>query len=219
MAVNDIYMITDQQRLYGQQVLNVYFYTQSVAFSPTAPTIAENLASAFLGQVIPDILAVQTGDLVHTGIVVRNLFNASDQFELPISLPGTDAGAASDTISGFEAIGFELAGSNAAVRNGQKRIAGLAGSAVTDGVITSAGHITLLNTLCAALEDPILDPTTMTVDTWFPCVVKRVRSGAPGSYEYRLPENLAESVISLVVDVLFDVIITSQVSRKIGIGA
>lgn len=218
MALDDVYEIVDVQSLYGQEVLNVYYYQQDILFLPVFPTIAQSLADRFQAEILPSLLACQTGDILHTAIRVRNLFDDSDAYEKPVSAPGTGWAASSSTVPAFTSIGVTLAGDNAAVRDGAKRIAGTLNTP-TDGIITDATLLGALNTLMTELEDWITDGGGVPTDIWKPVVVKRVRSGAPGAYEYRLPENLAETVLSNVVDALYALVMTTQISRKIGVGA
>jgi len=47
-----------------------------------------------------------------------------------------------------------------------------------------------------------------------PVVVKRVRSGTPGNYTYRLPETQLEAVYGYITATVVSAIVTSQDTRK-----
>ena len=220
MAVGDIYELTDVQKLFDQQVLNVYFYQQVTAVIPISPTpnVAAVMADEFANSALfTAIRSVQSTALEHQGIYVRNLFDSSDQYDLLGSWFGTSGGAAAITTT-FDAVGFRENSNNGSVRDGAKRLAGLEDGTQTDGVIVGAGTLTALAGIANEMEASIFAGVILPIATWEPVVVKRVRSGTPGNYEYRLPENSGELIFGKIIEVLFNVLITSQVSRKVGVG-
>lgn len=208
MAFNDKYELVDVQNLAGQEVLNVYFYENN-ELSGTAT--AQDLIDSFVGQVLPEIAATQTDNILHTEIRVRNLFDASDNANEAISVPGDRA--VGDYVSTFNAIGFRLVQDNGAVKNGAKRFAGYHESDSADGVITDPAMVALLTTLAAALTGTL---DVGIIATWLPVIIKRILV-SPG--EYRLPTNDGETVFGAITDAVFNPLVTSQVSRKIGVGA
>lgn len=215
-TIGDVYELVDVQALRGQQVLNVYFYQVRETFVTTRPTIAEVLANNWTGQILPDLTAVQTEDLVHTSVRVRNLYNAADTFELLMSAAGDDS---NPTDSNFDAYPFQMQGETHAVRKGAKRIAGVSDGANADGIVTDPATLALLDSIATSMSAPVQVGTLILTDTFFPVLVKRVRSGVAGAYEYRLPETSGEGVVTTIINVLFDVLISTQNSRKIGRGA
>jgi hypothetical protein len=219
MALNDVYEITDIQTLRGQEVVNVYHYHQVLAFVPLFPTTAMVLAAEWMTQVLPAIREIQAGELVHTFLRVKNLFNAADSYEEAISLPGTwSLGADQDTMPTFNALAFQLNGDNAAVKDGSKRFAGLPETFANDGIVEGLASINYSNALSLALEKSVTVGLVIEDPVFTPVIVKRVRSGSPGNYTYRLPENQLESVLSAVIVAVWNALITSQISRKIGVG-
>jgi len=210
VANNDIWEVIDVQEMDGQEILNVYFYRSDNVGDVGGD--AEALASEFVDGVIQFVTPFQNAALVHTEVRVRNLFNPADTFELPISRPG-ETGLAADHLPVFTAIPFRLAHGNGAVKPGSKRIAGISEDAQVDGVITASGYLTFL----AGAADAMLDalPHVSLIDVWYPVVVKRILDGG----SYRLPENSGEAVFGVLLDVLFDVLLSSQTSRKIGVGS
>lgn len=208
MALNDVYEVIDVQQYDGQKMLNVYFYQQRAPL--LAGNIPQQLADTFETNVIPVVALMQTGDVLHTEIRVRNLFNESEAALSPISIAGTSS--AEDTAAPFVAVGFRLRQDNASLRNGAKRIGGAGDTFDSDGVISSGGAVAAAIAVGAAM---ILGLDVGVVsDAFLPVIVKRLLDGG----NYRLPENSGESVIGTVVDALFNANTTSQVSRKIGRG-
>lgn len=207
-VVGDIFEVVDTQEMLGQQCLNVYFYrAQGVSVTDNDSAA---MAAAFIEHVLPDIVQVQTPDVVHTSIRVRNLFDDTDAHEELISEPGVSGTNSEGT---FNAFGFRLVGDNAAVRPGAKRIAGVNNDATTDGVVTDTGSLSALNDLATTLATEIAWGL-LEAELGAPVIVGRILAGG----EYRLPANQGEAIYSLVTDALFNPRVTSQVSRKVGVG-
>jgi hypothetical protein len=206
-ATGDVFQLVDEQVQAGQQILNVYFYKQAATTSGNG---AEQLVTSWIDQFLNNVLAFQSDDVTHLSVSAKNLFNDTEAYTELISSPGVGA---SNVLPTFNAVGFRLIGDNAAVRDGQKRFAGLDESAVQDGVITSSGYVTLLDGLAEALTLGLL--VGLAPDVFVPVVVKRILDGTT----YRLPENSGEAVLSNVLDALWNPEVTSQTSRKIGRGA
>lgn len=217
MAAGDIYELTLHQLDRGQVVENVFFYDQELEFVTTNPTKAQVLAENWVDQILPQVSAVQPAEVRTTGVTVKNLFNVSDGYDLALSIPG---GYATDREleSTFNAIGFKLNGDNPAVKNGAKRIGGVFEDYVNDGVITGADLITKCNALADKFEAYVTVGTIIMDNVFAPVIIKRIRSGTPGNYTYRLPETRLETTVSKVVVALFNAVVTSQISRKIGLG-
>lgn len=119
----------------------------------------------------------------------------------------------------FSAVSFDLNGDNPAVKNGKKRFAGLNEGQQVDGVITESSTITRLGQLADALETPVTVGTVIQNNVFIHVIVKRIRSGGPGAYTYRLPDNALEATLSAVIVAAFNALITTQISRKIGVGS
>lgn len=207
MAFGDVYELTDKALLAGQDCINVFFYRQN---NLAVTVTAQDLIDSYVGQVLPALKGTQSGHLTHTEISCRNLFNDSDRAVQAISQVGTAPNA--EYHSNFDAVGWSLVQDNGSIKNGAKRVAGLPEAYSTDGVIDSATYIALLSTLSAALTGT-LDFGVLA--TWLPVIVKRILVAAG---KYRLPENSGETVYGSITDAVFNPIVTSQVSRKIGVG-
>jgi len=209
MANLDVYELVDIQEQSGQQVLNVYFYQWNNTLA--VPT-AQDLIDAFQSTVQTSLKQIQDSVVTHTGVRCRNLFDESDQAEEAQSTPGSWASGAGDNLPIHDAFGFKLIQNNGALRDGAKRFAGIVEAVVTGGVITDATYITGLATLAASLIDTL---SFGIFEGFFPVIVGRILDGG----DYRLPANLGEAVLGLVVDSEYVPTLTSQVSRKIGVGA
>lgn len=208
MANLDVYQVVDKSLLDGQECLNVFFYqARNVLGAPDAI----DMADAYEGQLLPAVLGIQTSDVLHTEIRVTNLFNPSDVHVRAISEPGLLSGA-DDKLPIFSAVGFRLVGDNGAVRNGSKRFVGVTEPTQTDGVITQAGYLAALDALATAISETLLFGV---IEQFVPVIVGRLLVGGA----YVLPDNLGDTVLSSVVDAIFSTLITSQVSRKIGVGS
>jgi len=207
-SVGDVYEVVDHSQQEGQEVLNVYFYRLD---TPVVGNAAEMAVASYIDVVLPDVLDAQSVNVVHTEVSARNLFDAGETWSELISEPGISAG---DALPIFNAVAYRLIGSNSAVRDGQKRYAGLYEGAVTDGVIDDTGFLAVLATLAVTLATGL--PIGLDIDALIPVIVGRILV-SPGSY--RLPNNAGEAVLSEIVDALFNVEVTSQTSRKIGSGS
>jgi hypothetical protein len=216
MATGDVYEVIDVQTQEGQQILNVYFYYQALPLVPLSGTIAQALAEDWADLFIPLLVDFQVDTLVHEEVRCRNLF---DEDDVGITITG-DAGSneTSEALPTFLAVGMKFNHDKPSVRPGGKRLPGLYEVIQDEGVIV-AGAVGKLDDLAEALAEPLPAGILIPVDTMYPCVVKRVREGDPGEYEYRLPEATGELIFGTVIEVLWDLLITSQVSRKIGVGA
>ena len=209
MASGDIYELVDAQTMEGQEILNVYYYRQ--AAPALVGNIPEQLADAYEGQVLADVAHIQTPQLLHRELRVKNLFNVAENHTSVISEPGTWT-TSLDTEATFDAVGFRLVQDNGAVRNGAKRFGGIPEDADTNGIVTDTAFITALLAAGAALILG-LDSGIVT-NAFLPVIVKRILDGTI----YRLPENSGEAVYGNVTDALYNANTTSQVSRKIGRG-
>lgn len=120
MATGNLYTITDVQTLQSQQVLNVYVYKQLA--EPSAGTSIASLVNAFIEFVAYRVQNLQTAEVHHEGLYVINLDNPDEFALIPIADDGNVSG---ETLPPFAAWAFRLNRTSRAVRNGQKRIAGI----------------------------------------------------------------------------------------------
>lgn len=216
MATGDVYEVTHRGTMSNQAVNNVYFYQQRAAFVPSSGTIAQALADAWGEILIPEVLAIASSDYRSDSVDVRNLFDPTDQGQYVDGSLGS-GGTTMDSLPVHDAWGLQLKHDYAGMRPGGKRYAGVPESSQVDGIPTS-GMITALNSFGEALAAPIQGGLIITDNIMFPVVVKRVRTGSPGAYTYRLPENSGELIVGTIIEVLVRLLVTTQNSRKIGVG-
>lgn len=216
MAVGDVYEVTDVQEMQGQQCLNVYFYRQAAAFVPLEGTIAQALADEWNEAVLPAIVNTQANEVLHVETRVRNLFNPLDAGAAISGVNGAFE-SLSEAMTSFDAYGMTLMHDNPTIRPGGKRLAGVPESGQVNGVPTPTA-IGFLETAADALAAPITGGLIIADNIMFPVVVKRIREGVDPDFTYRLPETVGELVYGTLLEVLVKLLVTSQVSRKFGIG-
>jgi hypothetical protein len=207
LGYQDVFQIIDRQELYGQTMLNVYFYQDNVLGSTRD---AEIMLNSFEGQLLPTVLAFQSPAVLHTTLECQNLFVPADREVRTISEPGLIGGG--DDQPSFNALGVAMTQDNGAVKNGAKRVGGIADSAQANGVFSAGGYVTLFNAYCDELAEVLLDGI---IPVFLPVIVKRLLLPGGG---YELPDTLAEAVIGVVTEAVFNPRVTSQVSRKVGVG-
>lgn len=215
-TLGDIYELTDKQTFRGQEVFNVYFYEVDETFVTTEATIAKVLGDNWIDQILPDIIGCHSAEVVHTQVSVRNLYDVADSYVTDISVAGLDTG--SDVLPNFSAYPFQLAGETTAVKKGAKRIAGVPETAQTNGVVTDTSVLTALANAGDAMSRAVQVGLVIMSDVFFPVLVKRERDGVSGAYTYKLPHTRGAGVTTRIVSALFNVLVSSQVSRKIGVG-
>ena len=204
---SELYELTDTSVYMGQICKNVYFFQSS-------PTLgsgfdASDLVDAFLSDLLPTILFPQPNDLIHTNVTARSLFDESNRDDRAVSEPGERSAA--EALPVYEAFGLRLTQDNGAIKNGGKRYAGVQEGDQNDGVITNATTLGWLDDLADALAQVL---TVGISNIFFPVVVGRILDGD----DYRLPADLGESVVGNIIDAVLNILLTSQVSRKIGVG-
>lgn len=203
----NVYQVVDEYTNLGQNCSNVYFYQIGTGLV----TDIEELLPLFVEQVLPDIQAVQQSGVVHTRVSIRNIFNTAEYAEELMSEAGTlpDTG---EPLPPFVAGSFTLARESPTTRSGKKRYA-MGGEGYTNAGFWIGGILTPAGNLATQLGQVL---TLGLVQTLFPVVVKRILV-SPG--KYRLPETMAEATVNGVVAGLFSSLVTTQNSRKVGVGS
>lgn len=210
--VNACCSITLTQSLASQKCVNVWFFRGSNALTPFPPLASVGLA--FQSSYLPFINNVQSIDVLNQYLTV-SLFNLTgEQFILPLTGGGARGTSPADTLPSFCAVGYTFGAETNITRPGGKRIAGLLESDQTDGMLALGGF----TSTCQNLADKMNDPLTVLGETLWPVIVKRVRSGSSPNYEYRLPNNLAESNYNDILICDLNPSVRSQVSRRLGSG-
>lgn len=201
MALVDIFQLTDFQRLpSGETIQNVYFYRRIGATGTS-----QDLVGAFIADLRPEILAVQSQDLVHYLTRAICLGTFADFYEIgEAGIVGTQG---SGVRNEWDAYAYTLRPESRTVRPGSKRIGGVneADGNYTNGVVTNAAMLIALNALRAKLAVALSGVD----DDYQPVIIKRVLDAG----NYRLPINNGELVAVDVANVLFNSKISHQVSR------
>lgn len=218
MPVGDIYEVEMRYNTPGSVCRAVFHYSYELTAIPFGGTLSQLLAEKFAAQKASAILAPCGVNVGVTSILARNLFDPTDFYENFATNSGSQGTSSSEYLPPFVAFGFQYSGDRRDVRQGSKRLAGvletnsIAGYA--SGALTSA-----LDAARLAMRSPVTAGDVIPANTWFPVIVKRVKETDPtGNVIYRLPENTGETVIAHVLDVFYKMLLTSQVSRKIGRG-
>lgn len=203
----NVYRIVDDYTVLGQECSNVYFYQIGSGLF----TAIEELLPLYIEQVLPDLLALQQPEVVHTRVSIQNIFNLVEYAEELMNEEGTNT-IDGEPLPPFVAASFTLLRETPATRSGKKRYY-IASEDSTDSGFWTGDIIALGNTLATQLQAPL---TIGLIQTLFPVIVKRIEE-APD--EYRLPETMAEATVNGVEDAFFSLLVTTQNSRKIGVGS
>jgi len=139
------YEILDGQELFGQDVLNVYYYKQVLGSGGTAA----DLKAAYQGYMYPVLQAVQSVGLAHVAIAVRNLDDPTD-FVIELVFPQVLGTVTGDSMPPFVAWAFRMNRTQLNVRNGWKRIGGVP-EAGQNGGIPIAGYTPLLDDVAVTM--------------------------------------------------------------------
>ena len=183
MTIGDRYEIIDLQLLQSVGCLNVYYYKHITGVGGDAV----DLVSAFNFYVYPSILDIQTNNLTHVSLAVRNVDDPTDWVLLP-RVPPDPGLYMSDTDYRFVAASYMLHRQTLDVRNGWKRYAGVPDSGVEDGVPITA-YLTNLNALAAVLDDDI---TGVAGGVYEPRIMRKVDDPILGLTYTDFPMGVAE---------------------------
>lgn len=195
LATGDHYEIIDVQSLAGQEVLNVYVY-QAIGADATAVAVGE----VFLNATDLPLASVQSTEIQHIALTVNNLNDLADFASVPNAYIGN---VVSDSLPAFTNYALRYVRTTRAVRNGQKRIAGVPESAQNQGQLSPSALIAL-NTLATALFGPIVSVTPAV--TLIPKI-------------WRRPKGIVPQAFFDVASIFANPNITSQLTRKFGVGA
>ncbi len=165
MPAGDLYLLQDFQDYAGGAVdiINAYAYRQT-----SGAGVALDLANAFEAQLLPDIVAAQSAVMRHHRADVINLDDPAD-FDSSAYAGSPVGSRGGDGLPAFVAYAFKYVRTTRAVRNGQKRIPGVAEPDQANGVVVG-GITTLLGALETALESTLTDGSG---NVWTPRIYRR----------------------------------------------
>lgn len=209
-VVGDIFKIIVKGRIRGQAFLNVFFYELD---SGTMTAVGAGLD--FDARMMDDLSDIVPTEFEYEAIDIENLFDPTDFTTLAPSI--ANGQWIGDDLGNFTAARFDFPSSNKAIRSGGKRIGPVPEDIATDGVIDNGAYLLELNSLAVAMLASLDNGTGVAG----PVVVKRIREVDPvtGDVTYRLPQNQGEAVTYPVDVVLPNTQLTTQNSRKAGVGA
>jgi|SRR5579872_364331 len=148
-AVGDIYRVDMKTNLLGQECHNIFWY-QATGGLPSSVDLNAGLIDT--GGVFFSIQDVVSAEVQFLEFDTQDV-NSSTDFDTE-SLVGNTGHRSGDCLPPFVAYTFKYVRASRAVRNGSKRIPGVAESDQVNGVPTSA-ELTLLTTLAGVLSAPI----------------------------------------------------------------
>jgi hypothetical protein len=205
-TLDQIYLLTHLMTYKGQEIMNVYFYNHTSGAGGSGI-----LCAGFDDQMMPLLRAVQSADIYHKQISAYSLGDLSDFANL--SLAGTGDYEV-EALPPTDALGFTYKVNTRAVRPGSKRICGIPETVTTSGEILDPTYLGKVE----ALRLQMVDDVTGIADAFSPVIVKRIKTPIAGTvplqYNYRLPAVGDTLTLGGVTDVLFNVFVTTQVSRK-----
>lgn len=148
----------------GQGMINRYHYAEAVAGVGTA----ESLCEAFVDQVLPKILNVQSVDCQSLSVSAKNLsFISNDVYT--VGLENTFGLRTGDGMPPHDSMTFQLLVSTQETRMGRKAYGGVPESDFLQG--QSFGNTTTrLGELASAISGVLTD--ALIVPFWFPCVIR-----------------------------------------------
>jgi hypothetical protein len=221
-----IYEVVSVQTLFGQQVINRWNYVS--AGTPAAVSGSFALAAAFgavpsgtppvmpTDTVFDYMREIQSDDLKHNEVVVKNLYSATDFYTIPF----TDlAGKASEgSTTPFMAYGLRTNRTRLDINRGQKRIAGLPETVFADGGLIVPSIVIALNNLAVAMSDTISYDDEGNVITFTPVILGRdpVPVNSKGKKTYPLYSTESAQLSHVMQSIIWSGYpeVRSQVSRQ-----
>lgn len=178
MIVGEIYQIRDYQTwsaLTANPYLNVYHYQVATG----DPSVGANaVVNAFIVNMLPALIGIQSDQMYHNLIEVINLDNPADfDSGVPTTLQGTGT-RAGNSLPASDAWSFIYNRATRAVRNGWKRIGRVAESDQVNG-FAEVAFVPALNVTAAAMGAPL----SVGIGTIVPRIV-RVTGPTGGPFTY-----------------------------------
>lgn len=173
MAIGDLYEVKFRQTwgAAGKNLLNVFHYRQTFGDGG-----AEELATAtnfYLSSKIAMCLSTQVKILWWE---IINLDNPADYGIFDVS--ANEGVIVGDALPPYVCFSFRLNRSTRAVRNGQKRFAGVAEDVQANGIVTNGTQLTVLGELAVALGGMIDEDAGANV--WYPRIYRAAGLNSKG---------------------------------------
>lgn len=153
MAADEVFQVKLHQTwgAAGKPLLNVFYYRQLDGSLGAAELL--NLCDFYL---TPKLAQVQNPIIKYTTWEVFNLDDLGDYAIDTVNTPAGTAGV-SQALPSFVCYSFRFARTTRAVRNGQKRIAGVGEEYQSGGVVNDNGMLTALGELAAIMNTTLVD--------------------------------------------------------------
>lgn len=180
------------------------------------------------GSVLAGILLTSTVSYRINELIVRNLHSTTDFITQPVTgvdWQGTQAEAANTQTPTFIAAKLRTNRVRSDIRRGTLALTGGNDGHLENASLWAAGYVTLLQTLCNALNLPPSHTAGGATSTFLPSVFGKERYAVPDSdpvrYAYRYWQDFTFFQANAAIGVTWSPVTraTSQVSRKIGRGA
>lgn len=206
MAQGDIYQVKDFQVMYGQEILNVYFYRDIDGLQDW-----ELVSQGFVGEVLSNVKDIQHPSVTHTRLEVENLFDPTDFGTSSPNIAGTLAGA---VMAEFIAASYRFDRQRRDMRHGYKRVVGMTEELVS-GTSFDQGNVNFpkFSALLSHFKNNLSNSGVTGVNCE-PVVIARVpyvTSG--GKQSYRLPLSQSELTYYPITSVTL-LGVTTQNTRK-----
>lgn len=210
MAANDFYKVNTYSTMLGSSCQNEYWYRQE-----TGTGGAVELADAFITLVLDIVRLVQSSQILYNLIKVYSQQGGTDFIE--IDLTGQNGLNGANSLPPFCAIALSTPRKRSDMKPGQKRLVGIPDIYDDQGVITNVDYLAAIDDVADALSTDLGDVGTSSV--WSPVIVRRVKTTVNGKTYYVVPDPITNSDY-YAADAWFKrVNVTSQVSRKYGVGS
>lgn len=173
MAVGQTYVLEDFQSMpnASNPIINRYYYQQVGGDALGAP----DLRQAFMLQVLPEILDIQTVHITHTFMRIWTPDNVADFLETPYPA-GLVGQAPGETLPAFVTATFRLHRPFRSFGNGRKAYSGISENAVVNGVPNSTFLIDLAEVATVLAEVIGLAAST---SEFAPVLVKNLNEPIP----------------------------------------
>lgn len=204
IANNNIIQVTVVQTYLSQVMNNIFYYRiEDLTGTPTY----DELSDAFALDVLNSMNGIQLVDVVNVRLILKNLTNGLDIYEVPNTATGDRTGSQTPS---FTAWGFRLVRSTALTRHGSKRVGGVDEADIT-GNNPVSGILSALSEFAGFCASPLTVDGAAGDCTMLPVIVGRFPTGDPNAGELDL------SKINPISDAQF-IRVTTQTTRKAGRG-
>lgn len=210
MALADVLEIRAPSEIGAFKFLNVWHVLRS-----SSSFDATKIANSFVDTVLSDILPLLTSSVEYTAVNVKNLGDAEDFVELPLTAKvGTRAGT-NDPFFNVFTLRFPRLRTD--MRDGRKRI-GPTQEEAHSGNNLAAAYITDMDTLGTSMIGAWEETASPGVTVCRYIIVKRVCDAfdaAGKCTKYRLPETDGELIFYQPISRVSESTVRSQTSRKV----